>query len=59
MKKKYRRAICKSLICLIKVRWIFMPIVLVAGIITISWLDSETWDYKLERKFKVYDRDPD
>lgn len=59
MKKKHRRAVCKSLIWLIKARWIFFPIVLIAGIITFGWLDSETWGYKLERKFKVHDYDPD
>lgn len=59
MKKKHRRTICKSLIWLIKARWIFLPIALIAGIIAFAWLESDTWDYKLERKFKVYDTDPD
>lgn len=59
MKKKHRRAVCKSLTWLTKARWIFFPIVLIAGIITFGWLNSETWDYKLERKLRVYDTDPD
>ncbi len=59
MKKKYRRAVCKCLIWLIKARWIFSPIVLIAWIITFGWLESETWNYKLEHKLRVYDTDPD
>ena len=59
MKKKHRRAVCKSLIWLTKAKWIFFPIVLVAVAISIVWLDSETWDDKLKRKFKVYDTNPD
>lgn len=59
MKKKHRRAVCKILIWLIKARWIFFPIVLIAGVITFAWLESDTWDYKLECKFKVHDDDLD
>lgn len=59
MKKKYRRAVCKSLVWLLRVRWIFCPIVLLAGIIAFGWVEAEKWDSKLERKFKVHDDDPD
>lgn len=59
MKKKHRRAVCKSLVWAIKAKCIFFPIVLIAGAITFGWLDSETWAYKLERKFKIHDYDPE
>lgn len=59
MKKKHRRAVCNSLIWLLKVKWIFFPIAFVAYLIAVVWLESDTWDYTLERKFKVYDTDPE
>lgn len=57
MKKKYRRAVCKCLVWLIKpFWWIFMVI---AFPFVGTWMCLQDWEYWLCKKFKTYDYDPD
>lgn len=53
MKKKYRRAVCKSLIWLIKpFWWLFM---IVAFPFVVGWMYFQDWEYELKTKLRVYD----
>ena len=57
MKKKYRRAVCKSLVWLIKpFWWIFM---MMASPFVVTWMCLQDWEYWLCKKFRTYDYDPD
>lgn len=57
MKKKYRRAVCKSLVWLIKpFWWLFMVISLPFVFV---WMTLQDWEYELKTKLRVYDTDPD
>ncbi len=57
MKKKYRRAVCKCLVWLIKpFWWIFMAI---AFPFVVTWMCLQDWEYWLCKKFRTYDYDPD
>lgn len=57
MKKKHRRAVCKSLIWLIKpFWWLFM---IVAFPFVAGWMLLQDWEHQLDKKFRVYDYDPD
>ena len=57
MKKKYRRAVCKSLIWLIKpIWWLFKAIAMPFAILLMLFLD---WEEMLETKLKVRPYDPD
>lgn len=57
MKKKYRRAVCKCLVWLIKpCWWIFMAM---AFPFVVTWMCLQDWEYWLCKKFRTYDYDPD
>lgn len=57
MKKKYRRAVCKSLTWLVKpFWWLFMVI---AFPFVVTWMYCQDWEYELKTKLRVYDTDPD
>ena len=57
MKKKYRRAVCKILIWLIKpFWWLFKAIAMLFAILLMLFLD---WEEMLETKLKVRPYDPD
>lgn len=58
MKKKYRRAVCKCLIWLIKpFWWIFMA--MASPFFVVTWMCPQDWEHWLCKKFKTYDYDPD
>lgn len=53
MKKKHRRAVFKSLICVIKLfKWLSIPFALL-------WMLCIDWEDYLKTKLRVYDTDPD
>lgn len=57
MKKEHRRAVCKSLIWLIKpFWWLFKAIAMPFAILLMLFLD---WEEMLETKLKVRPYDPD
>ena len=57
MKKKYRKAICNSLIWIIKpFWWLFL---IIAAPFVCAWILLSDWDSWLCEKFKTYDNDPD
>lgn len=57
MKKKYRRAVCKSLIWTIRPFW-WLFLIVAAPFIYI-WLFLQDWEHQLDVKFRTYDYDPD
>lgn len=57
MKKKHRRAVCKSLIWLIKPFW-WLFLVLAFPFMT-AWFLLQDWEYELKTKLRIYDTDPD
>ena len=57
MKKKHRRAVCKSLIWLIKPFW-WLFLVLAFSFMS-AWMALQDWEYELKTKLRVYDTDPD
>lgn len=53
MKKKHRRAVCKSLICVIKpFKWLSIPFALL-------WVLCMDWECDLKTKLRIYDYDPE
>lgn len=57
MKKKHRRAVCKSLVWAIRPFW-WLFLIVAAPFIYI-WLFLQDWEHQLDVKFRTYDDDPD